>query len=114
MSDKMPTPSRDLIEHMLRAMGWTFHAPYWWDPSQNRCLVGRPDTDILKQLCFRDERLVYVLGLCAAADKCITCAAGLGSLETEFGRTYAQALRDCGEGHLRMAGIDPNAWEKTR
>jgi hypothetical protein len=118
--------TRELVEHYLRATGWASVA----SDLNGRALWsngirwinefdGDSIDDVLDALQLEDSRpdLRFRLGLCAAADKLISSAHATEKLNTPPDDIlFALVGEDRMQAHelLRLAGVDPIAWESAR
>lgn len=122
--------TRELLEHYLRATGWTLDinegTPWWlgkdWDGNDQRGFpsswlsVTTLDIDVVVRITGHSKHLAslaFRLGLCAAAERDFAQEKAIG-LESNQAADRSAALGLSGVAHLRDAGIEYIAWESAR
>lgn len=127
--------TRELVEHYLRATGWTFDPnDGWWlgtDASGNKgrafpaswILAFGLDADVAARMAghrVNAVTLAFRLGLCAAAERDLeeannlTMPLGSTGMFTADDEHGAGVLVAAAKRSLADAGIDPAAWESAR
>ena len=120
--------TRELVEHYLRATGWTFDpSDGWWfgtDASGNKgrafpaswILASGLDADVAERMAghrVNAVTLAFRLGLCAAAEQLYDDAASVtrGTLEAA---NEAGVLGLAAHRLILLAGIQIRDWESAR
>jgi hypothetical protein len=117
--------TRELVEHYLRATGWTLTDGEWWricESGQRRRVpaewIGSSglDLEIVVRATNHNDNLALLpfrLGLCAAAERDFTAEKEAGLASNQAAEQSA-ARGISGIEHLRDAGIEYLAWESAR
>lgn len=130
--------TRELVEHYLRATGWTFDpSDGWWfgtDASGNQerafpaswILASGLDADVAARMAghrVNAVTLAFRLGLCAAAEELLQTAVALTDdianpkyydKPLDEWRAVERNIREEAADIIRLTGIDPAAWESAR